>query len=125
MDTKSKCISSLLVLALFGLIFVGYGCKKSGSTVQAADTVALCTKCGFIEGTDLCCRPDQDICPLCDLVKGSPACCNIPKGATEAALCTKCGQIKGTELCCKAGQVTCDKCGLVKGSPGCCIIPAK
>ena len=124
MNTRRKFILIALGAVLAGFIVVGYGCKKSGSTAKAAETVPLCVKCGQIKGTDVCCKADQTTCSICSLAKGSPGCCRIPKGATEAALCRKCGQIKGDVLCCKAGQATCDKCGLVKGSPGCCKIPA-
>ena len=125
MYTRKKCIAIGAVMLLFGVMLAGYGCKKTESKVDAAESVALCTKCGQIKGSELCCKPDQTLCDKCGLVKGSPGCCNIPKGATEAAICTKCGQIAGSELCCKPGQTLCDKCGLVKGSPGCCKLPAK
>jgi len=125
MSTRRKCIAIAAVMLLFGVMLAGYGCKKTESEVQAADSIALCIKCGQIKGDALCCKPDQTACTGCGLVKGSIGCCKIPKGATEAAICTKCGQIKGTDVCCKPGQTTCDKCGLVKGAPGCCKLPAK
>ena len=125
MGTRRKCIAIAAVMLLLGVMLAGYGCKKTESKVEAADSVALCIKCGQIKGSELCCKPGQTLCDKCGLVKGSPGCCNIPKGATEAAICTKCGQIAGSELCCKPDQTLCDKCGLVKGSPGCCKLPAK
>lgn len=124
MNTSKKCIGIVLAIALVGIVLVDYGCKKSG-TAKAADAIDLCTKCGQIKGSDLCCKPGQTTCADCGLVKGSPGCCNIPKGAESAAICAKCGQIKGTELCCKPDQLKCEKCGLAKGSPGCCKIPPK
>ncbi len=128
MKLNRKHLMMVMGAALFGILLYVNGCKESGEessvgTAKAADSVALCVKCGQIKGSDLCCKSTRDICSKCNLVKGAPGCCNIPKGATEAAICTKCGQIKGTELCCKPNQADCDKCGLVKGSPGCCKIP--
>jgi len=124
MATKRKLIATVAVIGLVGITLIGYGCKKSGQgTAKAAETVELCTACGQIKGSNLCCQPGQTKCDACGLVKGSPGCCNIPEGTEKAAICTKCGQIAGTELCCKAGQTKCDACGLVKGSPGCCKIP--
>ncbi len=130
MKLRRKCLMAVMAAALVGLFLYSNGCKESeeGSgvgTAKAADSVALCIKCGQIKGSALCCKPDQAACAGCGLVKGSPGCCNIPKGATEAAICTKCGQIKGSELCCKPDQTVCAMCGLVKDSPGCCKIPKK
>jgi len=107
------------------------GCNESTEPTATAtadassdDTqVALCTKCGQIKGTDVCCAQGQPTCAKCGLVKGSPGCCRLTKGSTEPAyLCAKCGHIKGTADCCQPGQPTCSKCGLVKGAPGCCKI---
>lgn len=130
MKLSRKCVVMVMGAALVGLLLCGNGCKKSEEgtsvgTAKAADSVALCVKCGQIKGSDVCCKPDQATCAECSLVKGSPGCCNIPKGAETAAICTKCGQMKGNELCCKPNQADCDKCGLVKGSPGCCKIAKK
>lgn len=128
MKLNRKHLMMIMGAALLGTLLYVNGCKESGEessvgTAKAADSVALCVKCGQIQGSDLCCKPTRDICSKCNLVKGSPGCCNIPKGATEAAICTKCGQIKGSELCCKPNQSLCAMCGLVEGSPGCCKIP--
>ncbi|MGB2807918.1 MAG: hypothetical protein WBC22_09265 [Sedimentisphaerales bacterium] len=130
MKLNRKCMMMVMGAALVGLLLSGSGCKESDEessvgTARAADSVALCVKCGQIKGSDLCCKPDQATCAGCGLVKDSPGCCNIPKGATEAAICAKCGQIKGSELCCKPNQTICAMCGLVKDSPGCCKIPKK
>jgi hypothetical protein len=124
MVTRKTFVAIALAIGLVGIALLGYGCKKSGQgTASAAETVELCTMCGQIKGSDLCCKPDQTKCADCGLVKGSPGCCAIPEGAEKAAICTKCGQIAGTELCCKPDQTTCAGCGLVKDSPGCCKIP--
>ena len=40
---------------------------------------ALCTGCGQIKGTDLCCKADAEKCAGCGLAKGSPGCCKLPK----------------------------------------------
>lgn len=122
MKTSKKFLMIAMAMVLVGVFLVVNGCKKSNPSAQTK-SIELCTHCGQIKGSDLCCKPNQPICPECGLVKGSPGCCNIPKGAQTAAICTMCGQIKGTALCCKPNQLTCPKCGLVKGSPGCCKIP--
>lgn len=128
MKAKQKCLMIVLMVALVGAVLFANGCKKRESASSKAGqaiaaSVELCTHCGQIKGSDLCCKPGQIKCTGCGLVKGSPGCCNIPKGAKTAAICTKCGQIKGGALCCKPDQPKCSKCGLVKGSPGCCKIP--
>ena len=115
---------SLLAAALVLLMVLPVGCKKSTSTETKQSDVALCTGCGQIKGSDMCCKEGMPKCDSCSLAKGSPGCCKIPKGAKTAALCGHCGQIKGSELCCKAGQEKCAKCDLAKGSPGCCKLPA-
>ena len=124
MVTKKTFVAIAVAIGLTGIVLLGYGCKKSGQgTAMAAETVELCTACGQIKDSEVCCKPDQPKCDGCSLVKGSPGCCNIPKNAKTAAICTKCGQIAGTDLCCKPDQTTCTSCNLVKGSPGCCKIP--
>jgi len=124
MNASKKYLMIVLAVASVGVVLAVNGCKKSGeSTAHAAETVELCTDCGQIKGSELCCKPGQDTCAGCGLAKGSPGCCNIPEGTETAAICTGCGQIKGSELCCKPNQPTCPECGLVKGSPGCCKIP--
>ena len=125
------------LLLIIGLLATGLvaGCKpaldsKAPSKVtkasedSEANVVAICSKCGQIEGSDLCCKPGQELCPMCGLVKDSPGCCLLPKGADpDVKLCTKCGFIKGSTDCCKTtGKQKCPSCGLVKGSPGCCKI---
>jgi hypothetical protein len=42
------------------------------------DAVAVCTLCGQIAGSDLCCKPDQVKCEKCGLTEGSPGCCKLP-----------------------------------------------
>jgi len=118
----------VLVVVLAAAVLGANGCKKRESASSKAGqviaaSVELCTHCGQIKGSDLCCKPSQAKCPSCGLVKGLPGCCKIPKDAKTAAIGTTCGQIKGTALCCKADQPKCPKCGLVKASPGCCKIP--
>lgn len=118
----------VLLMVVVGAFLCAGGCSKSdkegpeaGQAVAAS--VQLCTVCGQIKGSDLCCKPDQTLCSKCGLVKGAPGCCKIPAGAQTAAICTKCGQIKGSDVCCQPNQTLCSKCGLVKGSPGCCKLP--
>jgi hypothetical protein len=128
MNIKKKHLMILASIAVF-VVFLGVnGCKKSDnagakSGAVYAASVELCTDCGQIKGSEMCCKPDQTMCEGCGLVKGSPGCCKIPKDAETAAICTDCGQIKGSESCCKPDQVKCESCGLVKGSPGCCKLP--
>ncbi len=124
MKVNKEFLTIVLVVASVGVVLAVNGCKKSGeSTAQAVETVELCTDCGQIKGSELCCKPGQATCAGCGLAKDSPGCCSIPEGAETAAICTGCGQIKGSDLCCKPNQPTCPECGLVKGSPGCCKIP--
>ena len=124
MKAYKKCMMIMMVMAITLASLGLYGCKKSSEQDKAvSDSVQLCTECGQIKASPLCCQPNQPKCSSCGLVKGSPGCCKIPKDAKTAEICTKCGQIKGTELCCKPDQPKCSKCGLVEGSPGCCKIP--
>src|SRR4030042_6846224 len=95
MKTRKKYLIIVLALASVGMFLCVNGCKKSPPSAQAK-SIELCTHCGQIKGSDLCCKPGQTKCPSCGLVKGSPGCCNIPEGAKTAAICTACGQIKGT-----------------------------
>ena len=127
MKTNKKYQMLMLSMVVLVVLLYSNGCDKSdkGSGKAYAASVELCTDCGQIKGTELCCKPGQVKCAGCSLVKGSPGCCNIPKGATKAELCTKCGQIKSSDLCCKPNETKCTSCGLVKGSPGCCKIPTK
>jgi hypothetical protein len=128
MKVSKKLLVIVMAIAVVGVFLSSSGCKKSDTESvkagqAAAASVELCTTCGQIKGSELCCKPDQPKCAGCSLAKGSPGCCKIPAGAQSAAICTKCGQIEGTEVCCKPGQTTCAGCGLVKGSPGCCKLP--
>ena len=118
-----KCLVILMVIAVTVASLDLCGCKKSSEEETVVESLQLCTDCGHIKGSDLCCQPDQPKCQSCGLVKGSPGCCKIPKDAETAAICTKCGQIKGSDLCCKPDQTKCPMCGLVKDSPGCCKLP--
>ncbi len=128
MNRKSMvaCWAAAACLSLGCLALVG--CQTTQAQADTHDAVMagalpVCTVCGQIKGTAMCCKPGQVACAVCKLVKGSPGCCRIDKGSSEpVALCTNCGQFKGTALCCKPGQAMCAKCGLVKGSPGCCKI---
>ena len=125
MNLRKYILTSMIGLALAGVVIFVHGCKKSndGASNNKSDSIALCVNCGQIKGSELCCKPNQTKCGSCGLTKGSPGCCKIPKDATTAVLCSHCGQIKGSELCCKPNQPKCAKCDLVKGSPGCCKIP--
>ena len=111
----------ITVLLLAGLLAVGVGGCQSSEDAESqgkkSTKTLLCAKCGQIKGSDLCCKPGQDICSKCDLVKGSPGCCVLPKETTQdVELCSKCGFIKGSDQCCKIdGKEICTKCDLVKG----------
>jgi hypothetical protein len=64
-------------------------------------TKVVCTSCGQIKGTDVCCRADMPTCS-CGLHKGSPGCCKITKDSDEViVICASCEQFKGTENCCR------------------------
>jgi len=129
MESNKKIMITVIAMFVisFGLIVCITGCKESGSPAgpakAAAASIELCTKCGQIKASELCCKPDTPKCPKCGLAKGSPGCCKIPKEAKTATICSRCGQIKGSELCCKPDQPKCPKCGMAKGSPGCCLVP--
>lgn len=128
MNMRKKYLMIVAAMAVV-VVFLGVnGCKKSDNTgaksgAAFAASVELCTDCGQIKGSELCCKSDQTKCEGCGLAKGSPGCCKIPKDAETAAICTHCGQIKGSDMCCKPDQPECPDCGLVKGSPGCCKLP--
>lgn len=119
MNANRRYLLILTAAAFVGLLLCANGCKKT----EAKGTVELCTKCGQIKDSDLCCKPGHEKCIIYGLDEGSPGCCSIPEGARTAAICTACGQIAGSDLCCKPDQPRCPKCGLVKDSPGCCKIP--
>jgi hypothetical protein len=55
------------------------GCPGCCNIPEGAKTAAICTGCGQIKGSELCCKPNQPTCPKCGLVKGSPGCCKIPE----------------------------------------------
>ena len=111
---KYIVISSLLV-ATVGIV----GCKTN-DTKSSTALVTLCSKCGQIKGTDVCCKAGQPKCETCGLAKGSPGCCKLPEDvSTPVQLCAECGEIKGGEKCCEP-VATCGKCRLNKGAPGCC-----
>ncbi len=83
MKMKKNILVILMVLAVVGAVLLANGCKKSGKeapkAAQAvAATVELCTACGQIKGSDVCCLPNQTLCSMCGLVKGSPGCCKLP-----------------------------------------------
>ena len=128
MKAGRELLITATTVALAAALMIFSGCKKSDNASSrsgaafAAD-VELCTDCGQIEGSELCCNPDSPKCDGCSLAKGSPGCCKIPKGAKTAVICADCGQIKGSESCCAPNQPECPGCGLVKGSPGCYKLP--
>ena len=80
MNTSKKGIMVLLAMVL---IYCN-GCRKSEVESSEAEKTAkegikVCTMCGQIKGSELCCKPNQAKCPKCGLAKGSPGCCKIPK----------------------------------------------
>ena len=127
MNRQVRNLLFLTAIILAGISFCVVGCEKkdtpSATGKAYAASIALCTNCGQIKGSDLCCKPDAVKCDKCGLAKGSLGCCKIPKDAATAAICANCGQIAGSDLCCKPGAIKCGKCGLAKGSPGCCNLP--
>jgi len=89
--------------------------------------LVVCSKCGEIKGSILCCKPGATKCLTCGLNKGSIGCCKNLKPAGDSqdvVICAKCGEIKGSAICCKPGVEKCSKCNLNKGAPGCCKIGA-
>ena len=77
--TMLKCCCLAIAVGCLGLA----GCQSSDTTSADASVspgaVGLCTGCGQIKGSDVCCRADAATCPGCDLAKGSPGCCKIKK----------------------------------------------
>jgi ribosomal protein L36 len=74
--------------------------QNATGTVKTS-TKVVCTSCGQIKGTDVCCHANMPICG-CGLQKGAPGCCKITKGSDEViVICMSCEQFKGTENCCK------------------------
>ena len=51
------------------------GWKDAG---EKCETAALCSKCGQIKGSDVCCKTDAPKCDRCGMAKGSPGCCAMP-----------------------------------------------
>ena len=84
MNIRKKRLIIVAAMALV-VVFLGVnGCKKSDnagakSGAVYAASVELCTDCGQIKGSEMCCQPDQAKCESCGLVKGSPGCCKLPK----------------------------------------------
>jgi hypothetical protein len=113
----------LLVSLLFAAAMFP-GCASDQSTGGAAAMGAraeICTGCGQIKGSEMCCVPGQRTCAGCGLAKGSPGCCRVEKGSSRTyAICGDCGQLAGSAQCCAPGATHCAACGLVAGSPGCC-----
>jgi hypothetical protein len=114
---------AILGIAAAALVSLAAGCGMLGGRMAGrmpAKEAMLCGQCGFVKGSDMCCKPGAEMCAKCGLAKGSPGCCKMQKG-TDAALCPKCGQIAGSPECCKPGAAKCSMCGMAKGSPGCCM----
>lgn len=81
----------------------------------------VCTKCGEVEGTAICCVEGVTKCSHCKLDAGSPGCCNADVVAgKEVHVCGKCGDIAAASHKCNVTD-KCAACGLQKGSALCCI----
>ena len=81
---KNRITIIILLIAAVAMITIPIGCKKEEpqspiSALENAATSALCTKCGQIKGTDVCCKAGAEKCAKCGLDKGSPGCCKLPK----------------------------------------------
>ena len=77
---KTKSLVLVIAIALVGMIFLASGCKKEEpqsltDVVKTAVEENLCTKCGHIKGTELCCKAGAEKCDKCGMHKGSPGCC--------------------------------------------------
>ena len=86
MKTGKRQLVFLMVMILVLPLLVVNGCKKASdedetaaAVTSAVDGVQLCSDCGQVKGSDLCCKPGQEKCSKCGLVKGSPGCCKMPK----------------------------------------------
>ncbi len=114
-----------LAAAVPAALLVGCG-GEPAPTPTPSGKCLLCSKCGQVKGSDLCCKAGAEKCSKCGLHKGSPGCCRIKsiveKTGKDVCLCTYCGEVKGSDKCCKPDSMKCDKCGLNKMSPGCCRI---
>jgi hypothetical protein len=53
MKARKKCLVIAMAVILAGVGLYVNGCKKSKAAF--AESVALCTDCGQIKGSDLCC----------------------------------------------------------------------
>lgn len=126
-----RCLS-IFAITLLGMLVLPACEKQEPTTAPPISTpdvskdakvssVTLCSKCGQVKGTPVCCVEGAEKCSSCKLAKGSPACCkHFDFTAGSVLLCTSCGQVKGSEVCCKSDAEKCGKCSLAKGSPGCC-----
>ena len=80
---KTKSLLLVMAVTMVGMILLAGGCKKEepktiADAVKAVESKvdeSLCTKCGQIKGTDLCCRADAVKCDKCGKDKGSLGCC--------------------------------------------------
>lgn len=98
---------------------------KDGENANGGVTPAahyhVCTKCGEVEGTAVCCVEGVEKCSHCKLDAGSPGCCNADvRAGKEVDLCVKCGVIAAAAHKCDVTD-KCAACGLQKGSALCCI----
>ena len=81
---KKQLIFLMAMMVALSLLAVS-GCKKASdkdetaAVTSAVDSVKLCSACGQVKGSELCCKPGQEKCPMCGLVKDSPGCCKMPK----------------------------------------------
>jgi len=78
MNRKVRNLLLLAAVVLVGVSFCVIGCEKKEGP-SATGQAALCTGCGQVKGTELCCKPDAVKCDKCGLAKGSPGCCKMPK----------------------------------------------
>jgi hypothetical protein len=75
---KNVLCSLLVVVAIMfsgGMAIAAEDVQKKCST----ENILLCSKCGHIKGTEVCCKADAQKCDKCGLAKGSPGCCKLPK----------------------------------------------
>jgi len=129
--TKWKFLLPMVALAMF----VSVGCSSDEPVSEEGDGVDItvnevsaekyCLSCGQVAGTDSCCDESATKCEKCGFAEGSPLCCTGITPSEGDKLCASCGQVAGTDLCCAEGAAICEKCGLHEGSPLCCKLPAK
>ncbi len=75
-------LATLLAAGLM-ILMVQTGCQhqpeqpaSEPAKASSADDAVLCGKCGFVKGSDECCKVEgKEKCPKCGLIKGSPGCC--------------------------------------------------